>query len=208
MTISAIAPIEVPKWGLSMEEGTITQWLVEEGSAFRKGDALCEVETSKITNEMEAPFDGVLRRVVAGPGETLPVGALMAVSADAEVTDDEIEEYLSSRVARSAVEPPEGAEPERAEPGVPQPQSGVQQSPTPSAPQPAVGSSATAVPDSLKGETASDVFATPHALRLATELAVDLGKVAGTGRGGRVSKKDLHDAVRAAGGTIADPVAP
>ncbi|SDW07165.1 pyruvate dehydrogenase E2 component (dihydrolipoamide acetyltransferase) [Saccharopolyspora shandongensis] len=191
--MSDINLIEVPKWGLSMEEGTITKWLVDEGAGFRKGDAICEVETSKITNEMEAPFDGVLRRILAKPGETLPVGAPMAVSADAGVPDAAIEDFLSTNGAPA-----------------PEPVSVKAVSPAAAVAAPAAAASpgTTGVPESLAGSTNGDVFATPHALKLATKLQVDLGKVTGTGRIGRVSVADIHTAIRAAGGTVAEPVAP
>ncbi|WP_396898176.1 biotin/lipoyl-containing protein, partial [Mycolicibacterium sp.] len=68
--MSDLAVIEIPKWGLSMEEGTVVEWLVTEGTAFDKGDLLCEIETSKITNQLEAPFGGLLRRILAKPGDT------------------------------------------------------------------------------------------------------------------------------------------
>ncbi|MFI0464577.1 2-oxo acid dehydrogenase subunit E2 [Saccharopolyspora sp. 5N102] len=191
--MSDINLIEVPKWGLSMEEGTITKWLVDEGAGFRKGDAICEVETSKITNEMEAPFDGVLRRILAKPGETLPVGAAMAVSADAGVPDSAIDEYLAANGSPAPEPVAAKAVPPSTEVAAP-------------APVPTPGT--TVIPDSLAGSTNDDVFATPHALKLATKLRVDLGKVTGTGRIGRISVADVHAAIRAAGGTVAEPVAP
>ncbi|XDK20761.1 2-oxo acid dehydrogenase subunit E2 [Kosakonia cowanii] len=80
--MSTIRTLEIPKWGLSMEEGTLAQWLIKEGSAFSQGQDICEIETSKITNVLEAPWDGVLRRVLAQPGDTLPVGAVLALVAD------------------------------------------------------------------------------------------------------------------------------
>ncbi|HCM31260.1 MAG TPA: diaminohydroxyphosphoribosylaminopyrimidine deaminase, partial [Acinetobacter radioresistens] len=56
--MSEIKTLEIPKWGLSMEEGTIAQWLIQEGSQFSKGQEICEIETTKIVNVLEAPFDG------------------------------------------------------------------------------------------------------------------------------------------------------
>ena len=57
-----IKAIDIPKWGLSMEEGLVNAWLIEEGDSFTKGQLICEIETSKITNELEAPFDGLTGR--------------------------------------------------------------------------------------------------------------------------------------------------
>ncbi|MEV5536201.1 2-oxo acid dehydrogenase subunit E2 [Saccharopolyspora shandongensis] len=201
--MSDINVIEVPKWGLSMEEGTITKWLVDEGAGFRKGDPICEVETSKITNEMEAPFDGVLRRVLAKPGETLPVGAAMAVSADAGVPDSAIEEFLAANGSPA----PEPAAAKDVSPAA-APAAAAVAGPAAAPAAAAAPPGATVVPASLAGSTNGDVFATPRALKLATELQVDLGKVPGTGRTGRVSVADIHAAIRAAGGAIAEPAAP
>ncbi|MEB3366526.1 2-oxo acid dehydrogenase subunit E2 [Saccharopolyspora mangrovi] len=203
--MSEINAIEVPKWGLSMEEGTVTVWRVSEGTSFRKGDLLCEVETSKITNELEAPFDGLLRRIVAQPGETLPVGGVLAVSASETVSEAEIEEFLSSRGAHPA--PAAAPTQETAPAAAPAPTA----APTPTAPavpKPAASSGSTLVPESLQGQTSGEVFATPHALKLAAKLSLDLDKVTGSGRAGRVSMQDVHNAIRAAGGSVATPPPP
>lgn len=63
--MSEIKTLEIPKWGLSMEEGTIAQWLIKEGDSFNKGDEICEIETTKIVNVLEAPFAGTLRKILA-----------------------------------------------------------------------------------------------------------------------------------------------
>ena len=77
-----IKPLEVPKWGMTMEEGTVGDWLVAVGESFTAGQPIVTVESSKISNDLEAPFASTLRRIVAGAGETLPVGALIGVAAD------------------------------------------------------------------------------------------------------------------------------
>ncbi|GGJ06929.1 dihydrolipoamide acetyltransferase component of pyruvate dehydrogenase complex [Saccharopolyspora subtropica] len=199
--MSKINLIEVPKWGLSMEEGTITRWLVAEGTRFRKGDPICEVETSKITNEMEAPFDGVLRRVVAREGETLPVGAPMAVSAEEDVADSEIDAFLSQRVptADRAAEAPAQHVP-APEPGPAHPPASPASAPAPAG--------TTVIPEVLQGTVNGDVLATPRAVRFATEQGIDLAKIPGSGRLGRVSLEDVHNAIHDAGGSVAAPPAP
>jgi len=93
--MAAVTPIRMPKWGLSMQEGTIVSWWKDEGTAVAEGDDLVDIETSKITNVFEAPSAGTLRRVVAQPGETLPVGALIGVVADAEVSDAEVDAFIA-----------------------------------------------------------------------------------------------------------------
>jgi pyruvate dehydrogenase E2 component (dihydrolipoamide acetyltransferase) len=69
-------PIEVlmPKLGLTMTEGTIQRWLVSEGQPVRAGQILFEVETEKAVTEIEAQASGVLGRIVAQEGETIPIG--------------------------------------------------------------------------------------------------------------------------------------
>ena len=70
----------MPKWGIEMTEGTLAEWMVSEGDAFKKGDLLCLIETDKITNEVEAEKDGVVERIVVkAGGDAEAVGSLLAV---------------------------------------------------------------------------------------------------------------------------------
>ncbi len=91
----AIQPIVMPKWGLAMQEGTLAAWHVAEGQEIAKGQEIADIETSKIANAFESPVSGPLRRRLGGEGETVAVRARLAVVADAAVTDDAIEAFVS-----------------------------------------------------------------------------------------------------------------
>lgn len=95
MSNPQITPITMPKWGLSMQEGKVVEWLVTEGTALKPGDHVLDIETEKIANTFEALDPGLLRRIVAQPDEVLPIGALLGVMAPAEVSDADIDEYIT-----------------------------------------------------------------------------------------------------------------
>lgn len=101
MSETGITPIVMPKWGLSMKEGTVMDWLVEEGTEITVGMPILDVETDKIANAVEAPDPGVLRRKVAGAGELLPVKALLGVLAGDDVSDADIDAYIAAYVTPS-----------------------------------------------------------------------------------------------------------
>lgn len=107
--MTAITPIIMPKWGLSMKEGTVTAWLVEVGTAITVGMPILEVETDKIANAMEATDAGLLRRKVAAEGDLLPVKALLGVMADASVSEAQIDAFIAAWVTPAADEQTEQA---------------------------------------------------------------------------------------------------
>lgn len=202
--MSEIKTLEIPKWGLSMEEGTIAQWLIKEGDSFNKGDEICEIETTKIVNVLEAPFAGTLRKILAKDGDTLPVGGLIAVCADSEISDAEVETFIASLGGSAAKAPEAPLEQSKAETSAPVAEK-AEQLQTASAPAKVVAKGDYAVPESLQGyQTSDDLFTTPHALKLAEKHNVNLAKVTGSGREGRISVQDIQKAVQAAGGQWPD----
>jgi pyruvate dehydrogenase E2 component (dihydrolipoamide acetyltransferase) len=90
-----IAKLGMPKWGLSMTEGRVLDWLVEEGAEVSPGDELCEVETEKITGAVEAAASGILRRRIGNVGDVIPVGGLLGVIADASESDADIDAFVA-----------------------------------------------------------------------------------------------------------------
>lgn len=71
----------LPKWGLTMEEGTVNSWVKQEGDTVTEGETLAEVETDKINNELPSPVSGVIAKILVPAGETIPVGTVLAIVA-------------------------------------------------------------------------------------------------------------------------------
>ena len=96
MAESDIVPVLMPKWGLSMSEGILVDWLVDEGAEIAVGDEIMEEKTDKIASAVEAADAGLLRRRVGEAGETYPVRALLGVLAPASVGDAEIDAFIEA----------------------------------------------------------------------------------------------------------------
>lgn len=169
---AAIFPVTMPKWGIEMQEGTITDWHVAVGQAVAKDTPLLDVETDKIVNTVESPVAGTLRRILAEKGDTLAVGALLAVYADASVDEPAIDAFVAAfRPADASFEP-------------------AAEAPPPAAPGGAPASAAAEAPRSGDAEA----LVSPIAKRLAEKLGIDLATIVGTGPNGRISKEDVEAA--------------
>ncbi|MRR56571.1 MAG: 2-oxo acid dehydrogenase subunit E2 [Deltaproteobacteria bacterium] len=107
----------MPKWGLTMEEGTLVTWMVEVGDAIEPGMELAEVETDKIVNVMEATFSGVLLKKVADEGDVLPVSALLGVVGDSSASEAEIDDFIANFGSEVPTETKEADAPVAAAPG-------------------------------------------------------------------------------------------
>ena len=94
--------VTMPKWGLSMVQGTVSDWVVDEGEELEKGQEIVEIETDKIANVLESPSSGTLKKIVAQPGEVLPVAALIGVITNGDVSETELEAFIEQEQAAAA----------------------------------------------------------------------------------------------------------
>jgi len=69
----------LPKWGVTMQEATIDEWLVTEGQQVQEGQPIVRIATDKVDTEVESPASGVVRSIYVPEGEVAPVGAVLAV---------------------------------------------------------------------------------------------------------------------------------
>jgi pyruvate dehydrogenase E2 component (dihydrolipoamide acetyltransferase) len=102
LTDERIVPVTMPKWGLSMRLGKITDWIVGEGDEVALGDDLADIETDKITGTLEAASAGTLRRIVARVGEDVPVSGTIALLAPDGVADEELDAAVTE--ARAVID--------------------------------------------------------------------------------------------------------
>jgi pyruvate dehydrogenase E2 component (dihydrolipoamide acetyltransferase) len=106
MADEQIHAVTMPKWGLSMTEGRVVDWQVEEGSPVQPGDELLDVETDKIAGAVEATQAGVLRRRVARPDQLIPVQGLLGVIAAPEIDEAAIDAFAKRFEAEFVPEEP------------------------------------------------------------------------------------------------------
>ncbi len=166
--------IVMPKLGLTMESGAISAWLVEEGQEVQKGQALLEIATDKVTMEVEAQADGILRKILVPVGQEVPVSTTIGVIATA---DEDIDSYVATA--------PSDPAPAAAPPATPAPTAAP--SPTPAAPTPAPQ---TPIP-SADSDGRRPHKTSPKARKIAAEHGLDLSGVNGSGPGGRIVSADV-----------------
>ena len=164
--------IVMPKLGLTMESGAISAWLVEEGQEVQKGQALLEIATDKVTMEVEAQADGILRKILVPPGEEVPVSTTIGVIAAA---DEDIGSY-------SAAAPSDPVPAAAASPTPTAPAPAAASSPTPSAPPPT---------PSVDSDGRRPHKTSPKARKIAAEHGLDLSGISGSGPAGRIVSADV-----------------
>ena len=188
-----ISPVVMPKLGLSMTEGMVAQWRVEKGTRVSPGDVIADIETSKITYELEAHAHGVIRQLLAEEQIELPVGALIGIIAEDTVPGTDIDEFIDGYVPVDSESMEVTGDLDH---DIDQPQMDEKKVTT----QDESEAGPTAVSaDVTSDEDDSAVSATHLARKLARKYAINLREVTGTGRYGRISKKDIERNLEAAG---------
>ena len=173
MAISVV----MPALELAQETGKILSWMKREGDSITKGEPLLEIETDKVTVEVEAPGDGVLAGVCASAGDDVPVGQTIAwIVAPGEQPPAQAATAAPSARTMTA--------PQKAEPALPQKAEPVR---------------------AVESEPAGKI--SPKARRLAKELGIDLSNVRGTGPDGIVTSEDVQAAASAPASSAEHPAA-
>lgn len=181
--MAKILAITIPKWGIEMERGTISEWRVAVGESVAKGDPLVDIETDKIVNSFEATEPGMLVRIIAQEGDELKVGTLIGVMATGPVTDAEVDAFIAAAAARSAPAP---AAPAAAA--------------ARAAPEAAAVAAAAAAP----AVTGANTRITPALRRKAERLGIDVRTIPATGLYSRILRDDIERAAaqRAGSGAV------
>jgi pyruvate dehydrogenase E2 component (dihydrolipoamide acetyltransferase) len=167
-----IVAVVVPKWGLEMTEGTVSSWLKQPGDMVARGEPLIEIESEKIVNSLDAPVEGMLRRILLDAGNIAAVGSLIGVIADASASEDDLDRFIRD------FRPPDTGD------------AAASPAATTSAATPASAAPTGAAPD------AGVVRVSPPVRRLAESLGVSLAGLRGTGPNGRILQEDVERAAR------------
>ena len=166
--------LDMPQLGLTMEKGTILQWLRAEGETVQKGQPVVLIQTEKVEYEVEAPAAGMLLKVIAKEGVELPVGGLMGVLGQPG-------EDVSSLLAGTPVGI--GSRADTLEPRA-----------APSPPGRVPGEPRAAEPVAARGP-GERIKISPVAKKMAQEHGIDIAALTGTGPEGRIVREDVERAI-------------
>jgi pyruvate dehydrogenase E2 component (dihydrolipoamide acetyltransferase) len=172
-----------------MTEGTVSSWLKQPGDMVARGEPLIEIESEKIVNSLDAPVEGMLRRILLDAGNIAAVGSLIGVIADASASEDDLDRFIRD------FRPPDTGD-AAASPAV------TTSAVTTSAATPASAAPTGAAPDT------GIVRVSPPVRRLAESLGVSLADLRGSGPNGRILQEDVEGAAQGkAPGAAAAPEA-
>ena len=196
MAVASSVDVVMPQMGSSVTEGTISRWLKQVGDTVQADETIVEISTDKVDTEVPSPTAGVVMELLVAEGVTVDVGTRIAVlSTDLSATP--------AAAAPIAAPPAEVAAPVEAAPVAAAPPvmaAAVEAPPVVAAPEPVM---------QLPTSGEDRAFVSPVVARMVAEHQLDIAQIAGTGRGGRVTKKDVENflAARASGGGYAAPMA-
>jgi pyruvate dehydrogenase E2 component (dihydrolipoamide acetyltransferase) len=183
--------VVMPQMGVSVSEGTVTKWLKSEGEQVEADEPLLEISTDKVDTEVPSPASGTLTQIVVQEGETVEVGTKLAQIGGAPAANGQAqapqaapaEPATAEAAAESAAA--SGAEGETPTADVVEEARPAEPEPVPAPPAPA------AAAPTADATTDGKSFVSPVVARIASEHGVDPSQVEGSGRGGRVTKKDI-----------------
>ncbi len=196
-----MADITLPQLGETVTEGTITRWFKKVGDTVAADEPLFEVSTDKVDTEVPAPTAGVLLEIRAQEGDTVPVGAIIAVVGSADAAASPEPEPAPASVAVPAPEPAPAPvavvapAPEPAPGSAPAPAPVAVSAPEPApAPEPVQATVPVAAPPAPPQATEGDNrLLSPVVRRLVSEHGIDPASLTGTGPGGRITREDVLD---------------
>ncbi len=220
--------VPMPHMGVSVEEGTVVEWLKAVGEEVAEGDVICAIATDKVDVEVEAPVDGVLARIVAGEGEDVPVGEPLCELFVGEDAAASVLEAGRAVGGDSADATPRGSDLVSAGAGGASRRVSGESPPTALPDSGGGGASAdglaararagrdqfgrfdpvAAAAALLSSLPKSGKLASPLARRMARGHGIDLGAVKGSGRRGRVRKVDVLQAISSRGGAAGPAPSP
>ncbi len=196
MSTGTAVDVVMPQMGVSVSEGTITRWRKQVGDRVEADETIVEISTDKVDTEVPSPGSGIVSEILVPEGETVDVGTRIAV-----ITSGDSSTAEAPAPPQAAPPAPAPAEPAPA----PEPAPVSEVAPPPAAPTPPAAEAATDDDSDSNGDGEARSFMSPVVARMVSEHGLDIAQIPGTGRGGRVTKKDVEQFLEERDG--ADPAA-